>query len=617
MYDEDSDRQSGYNTSIKQLDFDIISGGKVPHKETTSTEDEPNEAVTPLSDRSISTVAADSIINKSAEVSGVSPSTHSDIVVQRVGSVRRTVSTDSRSINQQIELTSVSQEGEPTPESITKQQLPNHIQTVKNSVYNKTPRSQITDPIQLQKKTIERGDTLVTAQLKTLSTDNRSTSKIMSLEQSQTGEQPRQEIEEFDPAYHWSGGNPHGSTKPQCIIHIDDSGAESLPFLQRVLRDSYTELEGGRPRIKAATVHGGSIESTTVHGAIVTLDFTTEPWTVSIEDQQISIDYEGQDLIPDLQSIISTLYGGKLGYFVLNIDEKDLQSRFVEDETQELIRTLLPESEDYASDIGSTELLYRTAAPIRLAEPRDDNPSKFMNIVGRYFCFESTDESRIADIEAIYESRLRSDDWRRIALTQQQDASEDESDEHYLWKAAIAAGIAWQMYEEYTILEDEVSFNEFVETSLLPSGPIQSESPNESSDRLPDLKVATGKTWAWNGIRHYIPATGSGPPKGSEVVLEFETGRAEGAFNFRKIYRTLDKYSEESNVWVYLVVPPRTLFRSESQAKMINQLVERWMSASEHNQHAKLCVPVLGQYGCEGLLSAQSLIAEWFGEKNE
>lgn len=618
MYDEDSDRQNEDDISIDEdLDFDIISGGKDADRKKTGIEDDSNKEITPLSDRLISTVADDSVTTESAKVSGVSLSSYSDISVQHIGTVHRTVSTNNQSVTQQIELASISQEEEATPDSTGERQLPNHIQTIGTSTHSEILRPQVTNSVQLQKKTAGLRDALGTVQLKTLNTDNRSTSENMTLEQSQTGNQPEQEIEEFDPVYHWLGGNPYGSTTPQCIIHIDDNDAESLSFLQRVLRDTYTELEGGRPRTKTARVRGGSIENTTIHGAIVTLDLTTEAWTVSIEDQQISIDGHGQDLIPDLQSIISTLYGGKLGYFVLNIDEEDLQSRFVENETQELIRTLLPASKNYASDVGSSELLHRTAAPIRLAEPRYDDSSEFMKIVKRYFSFESIDESRVADIEAAHESRLRMDDWRRIALTQQQDASEGESDEHYLWKAAMTAGIAWQMYEEYTVLEDEISFNRFVETRLLPSGPIQSEVPDKDADRVPDIKITTDETWAWNGIRHYVPATDSGPPKSSQVVLEFETGRAEGAVNFRKIYHTLDKYNGESDIWIYLIVPPRTLFRSESQAKMIDQLVERWVSSSESDQHAKLCIPVLGQYGCEKLLSAQSLITEWFGDENE
>ncbi|WP_338739408.1 hypothetical protein [Haloplanus salilacus] len=619
MRDEDLDQQEEDDIPVgEDLDFETISGGKPRSlgKDRTSSDSEANEESTRLHDRVIPTVGVESITTKSEKVSGSTLSNHSRVAVDRVGSAHGVVTINSHSVTQQIELNTVSQGDEDASDS-EEQTLPNHIRTVGTTAHVESLRHQVTNPLYLREETATHVETLGTTQLKTLTTDNRSTSNIMTLNQSQTGNRPEQEAEEFDPAYHWTGGNPYGSTIPQCIIHINSSDAESLPFLQRVLRDTYTELEGGRPRTKTATVRAGSIENTTIHGAIVTLDLTTEAWTVSTEDQQIRINHGDRDMIPDLKSIISTLYAGKLGYFVLNIDAEDLQSRFIPDETQELIRTLLPTTEDYDSDQTSNELLQRTAAPIRLASPRQDSSSEFIEVAKRYFSFEHIDHSRIADIEAEHEARLRANDWRRIALTQQQEASEGESDEHYLWKAAMTAGIAWQMYEEYSVLEEEISFNKFVEKHLMSSGPIHSETSDESTDEVPDIEINTGRTWAWNGVRHYLSATNPEPPKNSRVVFEFETGRAEGAFNFRKFYHTLDKYSEESEVWIYLVVPPRTLFRSELRAEMIHQLVERWTSSSESDQRAELCVPVLGQYGCEKLISAQSLLAEWFGDKDE
>lgn len=619
MRDEDSTQQNEDDIPADEdLDFDIISGrnGRTKKGNTTDNDNEPDEGLASLQDRVVSTISVDSITTDSNTVSGTTLPSQLGTAVERVSSVDEVVTVDTHSVVQQAELDTVSrskQGGSDADEEV----LPDHIQTTGTSLATDILHHKVTNSSKPRKETAHHVDSLGTTQLESLTTDNRSTSHTMTLNQSQTSNQPEQEIEEYDPAYQWSGGNPYGSTTPQCIIHIDNNNTESLAFLQRVLRDTYTELEGGRPRTKTATVRVGSIENTTIHGAIVTLDLTTEGWTVSTEDQQIRINHDGQDMIPELRSTVSTLYGGKLGYFVINVDLDDIQSRFISDEKQELVRALLPATENYDSTATSDELLQRTAAPIRLAVPRSETESEFIQIVKRYFSLKNLNQSRIADIEAEHETRLSTSDWRRIALTQQQESSDAESDEHYLWKAAMTAGIAWEMYEEYSVLEEEISFDKFVETQLISSGPIQSESSDEPTDTIPDIELTTSKVWAWNGLRHYLSETNTEPPKDSQVVLEFETGRAEGAFNFRKFYHSLNKYSEKSNVWIYLVIPPRILFRSESRANMINQLITRWESSAQSGQHAELCIPVLGKYGCDRLISAESLITEWFGVTDE
>lgn len=620
MRNKDSTQQNEDDIPTDEdLDFDIISRRKQRKEEsdTTDSDNESNEqCLTPLQDRTVSTITVGSITTESNTVSGTTLSSQLGAAVEHISSIDEVVTVDTHSAVQQAELDTVTKSNQGSSDADEEEVLPNHIQTTGTSLATEILHDKVTNLFKPREETTYHVDSLGTTQLETLTTDNRSTSYNMTLSQSQTGNQPEQEIEEFDPAYQWSGGNPYESTTPQCIIHIDNNDTESLPFLQRVLRDTYTELEGGRPRTKTATVRVGSIENTTIHGAIVTLDLTTKGWTVSTEDQQIRINHDGQDMIPELRSIVSTLYGGKLGYFVINVDLDDIQSRFISDEIQELVRTLLPATDSYDS-ITSNELLQQTAAPIRLAVPRSESESEFMQIVKRYFSLKNIDQSRIADLEAEHEARLRASDWRRIALTQQQESSDGESDEHYLWKAAMTAGIAWEMYEEYSVLEEEISFDKFVETQLIPSDLIQSESSDEPTDTIPDVELTVSKVWAWNGLRHYLSETNTEPPKDSQVILEFETGRAEGAFNFRKFYHSLDKYSERSNVWIYLVIPPRILFRSKSRAYMINQLITRWESCAQSGQHAELCIPILGQYGCDRLISAESLITEWFGDINE
>jgi hypothetical protein len=622
MRDEDADHEIGSDLFDEEhLDFEPITSGRSTSasSDTTSNADSSKEELTELPDRIVPTVAVPATDTDSRSISARVLSKQQNQAKRTIASAVESVIVDTRSISDIAHPETSTESGKDASkrneQQPTEQELPDQIASIGTSTNHVSHTPQLKNPVQLHAQTVEQTNTVGTVRTKTLATDDRSTTEIMTLEQSNTGSQPVEEIDEFDPIYQWSGGNPYGTTTPQCIIHLDRPGEETLPFLKRVLRDTYTELEGGRPRTKSANVQAGRLTPTSVHGAIVTLDLTTPEWTVTMEDSGFAIRQSDRDMIPALQSVISTLYGGKLGYFILNIDVEDIQSRFLSNEKTELIRTLLSVENDSEIDLNSDTLSQQTASPIRIATPRNIEKD-FEQVVKQYFSVDNIDQSRVPDIEAEYEDRLRANDWRRIALTQQHAEGDNESDEHYLSKAAIAAGLAWQMYEEYCVLEEDVSFEQFVQLHLIPSGPIHTESESDSDgEPTPDLRIDTNEVWAWNGTRELLPAPE--PPKGSGVIVEFETGRAEGAFNFRKFYHTIDKYGEEFGGWIYLVVPPRTLFRSESRARMITNLITTWEKSGSDDRHAELCVPVLGQYGCNKLLSATSLINDWYGEEND
>jgi len=625
MRDEDSDRKSGDDLPIDEdVDFDPITGGRSESldDEKSDVSEDSDEAFERLRDKLISTVNAESIQTSSKSVSANVLTEQATSIVQGVGITDSVTTKDTRSVESSARLTSAVQPDQNSTvqnnAKPSRHSVPDHVRTVGTITNYEHDTHQVTNRSQLEESTVEQTDTVGTTRSNTFRSDNRSTTNIMTLDQTNTGDRPEQEIEEFDPAYDWSGGTPYGTTTPQCIIHIDTPDSESLPFLQRVLRDTYTELEGGRPRTKTMSVQAGKLEEATIHGAIVTLDLAAEQWTVSTDNQQIAISHDDREMVSQLQSTISDLYAGKLGYFVININQDDLQSRFLTNENKELINTLLDQPDFNGSHLTSDELLQRSAAPIHLAVPRHQTQPEFKQIIEQYFCFDQINHSRVAAIEASYEARLRANDWRRIALTQQQEGTDGESDEHYLWKAAITAGIAWHMYEEYTVLEEEISFNKFIQTQLIPTGPIQTEVSDESDNSpIPDLQIDTSDVWAWNGFRSFNSPTKLEPPKDSKVIIEFETGRAQGAFDFRKIHHTLEKYDEESDLWVYVVVLPRMLFSSKSRANMINQLVEQWSSSRPSNQQAELCIPVVGEYGCENLHPVESLMSDWFGDNND
>lgn len=487
----------------------------------------------------------------------------------------------------------------------------------------------LTDSIRLREVAPEPTETFGTIRQRALTTEDQSVTTVMTPDSTNTGHRPEPELEDRDPGYNWTGGTPYATTTPQCIVHVDPDGVKSLPFLQRVLRDTYTELEGGQPRTETLTSRAGTLERPRVHGAVVTLDLTTEEWTVDI-DTRVSLTHGNQELLPEVQALVDSLYGGELGFLIINIAADVLVSRISSSPKTRFVAALLDESEA-SVDIDDKETLLSTGAPpVRIAEPRYDTPAVLRRVRAQYFGFdivnsesETVDDlrsSRVAELEAAQEARIRRNDWRRIALTERQDEETgDESDEHYLWKAALANGLAWELREAYVARNEDISFDQFVRQHLVSGGRLDSEA--DISDGTADLCVSVDGEWEGAGVEQFLNWTPLDPSQGTAVALEFETGRAEGAFHFRKLRETLDGYDEpatedgESVGVVCIVVPPRVLFRSESRAWMIYNLVSNWQSDDDARPDAALCVPDLGKYGCRRLIGAERLLSDWFDER--
>jgi hypothetical protein len=500
----------------------------------------------------------------------------------------------------------------------SKRSFPSSVQQIGLGSYQMQSKDSVSDPIRLQERVPNQIEFINHLRQNALTVDDRAITTLMKPNSATTGDRPRLEDEIRDPGYDWYGGTPYSVTTPQCIVHIDSPEIESLPFLQRVLRDTYAELEGGRPRTETLGIRAGSLNHVSIHGSIVTLDLTTDEWTIDVESNGINIDHEHGDPLSDLRDVVDTLYGGKLGYLVLNISEADLKSRFRSNPETAFVATLLnlSESELEPGFRTNSELFSQGHPPIRIAKPRHTTPNDFRELVRQYFALTTTNNDRVAEIEAAQEARVRRNDWPRIALTERQDIDDGESDEHYLWKATLAGGLAWRMKEQYEQRNDDVSFDEFVDEYLLPSGPIVSEAGDEieSNDTVPDLLVplsGTNQLWAWLGTRDFLQMTPLDPNKAEDVVFEFETGRGEGAFNLRKLRETVDKYGDEHDKTLCVVIPPRMLFRSESRARMIEQLVEGYSGTD----NVALCLPELGRSGCKQVVSAETRLDQWFGDE--
>jgi hypothetical protein len=85
------------------------------------------------------------------------------------------------------------------------------------------------------------------------------------------------------------------------------------------------------------------------------------------------------------------------------------------------------------------------------------------------------------------------------------------------------------------------------------------------------------------------------------LVLEFETGRSEGAFGFRKIRESLEKYDDGSIDLVAIVVPPPWLVEiDQASTQTVKQLVIQWNRSTDDVVSA-LFTPTFDSAGCSEL----------------
>jgi hypothetical protein len=357
-----------------------------------------------------------------------------------------------------------------------------------------------------------------------------------------------------------------------------------------------------------------------VQGKIVTLDLTAGEYELTINGEQITIDTgSSSDLIGSLRTVAEGMYGGQLGYLIVNIGEQSLQSGFV-DGRQLLLEALIGGLSDH--ETAGDELLELAGAPVRVVEPRVDSRSALETRAAEYYALDTSKHSRIADIEVQHDRILDREDWPRIALTERQEGSDAESDTHYLWKAALVDGLARKLYTEYKAVHvdsnEDLAFSQFVSTELVNSNTLKTETPPDGSDNeespVPDVHVDTSETWVWNAIREFVPTEVA---KGTDIILEFETGYQEGAFNHRKLRETVNKYNPSKQRWIGVVVPPRLLYASSRRARLTRELVESWPHERSASAEAQLCVPRLDKRSCDELEAASGRIGEWFGDKNE
>jgi hypothetical protein len=427
------------------------------------------------------------------------------------------------------------------------------------------------------------------------------------------------ELEEYDPVFGWGGGSPYGSDRPLFVVNRDPESFSTLEHLQGVLRDIYSELRGGEPGTAPVEFLANEFRAPPVQGKVVTLDLRDGGWKPAIQNGKPTIERSDHDLVPRLREVVETLYSGGLGYFVLNVPDEWGDSYLMEGFHERLVARLAglsdsgrPSEEPAENESRDGERLFEAveSAPVVLATPRVETREGFIRRVAGYYGLDDETQdtfTSVRQVERVIDNVLTQNDWVRVRLTERHG---EESNRHYLWKAAIVDGVCRAVWRADEDGSGERAYRTFVRETLLEEIEaggfgIETEVEMGSSDLenppRADIKIAPGGAsddWTtavrtlFDGEEDEDPRDETAPTE-FPVAIEYETGFSEGAFNFRKVVETLEKYENDDKIeHVAVVIPPRLLYRGQSRARLIESLVDQW---TEHdgNPSATLYVPEL------------------------
>ncbi|WP_159077148.1 hypothetical protein [Halococcoides cellulosivorans] len=423
------------------------------------------------------------------------------------------------------------------------------------------------------------------------------------------------DIEDADPVFGWRGGQPYDSDRPTLILHCADSDDEiqSFSFLQHALRDTFTELQGGEPTVEQVDFVANEVQIPTVSGRIVTLDLTDDEWTASEENGSPTIKRGGVDVVPALRDHGDTLYSGNLGYLVVNVPQEwestYRRRNFVENLIADLADAAPPQDNDNTT--GAFETL--RSAPVTVARPRVTDADRFAERVAQYFGFTNAPAyETISQFDASFTAALRADRWAKVALTERQSYGE-ESSRHYNWKALVAEGLARTLWN--AARDGDQPFETFVRESLINDGPLATEhvlsSGVEDDDSvIADVFLDEDRRLPTDQLDGFLDRQEHEAP----LAIEFETGFSEAAFGYRKLVESVEKYQESQSVeTLFVVVPPRLLYRGERQARHLDRLVQNQEDIFE-TLRVRLCVPCLSESRCIGLQTASDLITRLYDD---
>jgi hypothetical protein len=422
----------------------------------------------------------------------------------------------------------------------------------------------------------------------------------------QAGEATRQ-IE--DPFYSWKSATPYDSGRPSVVLHVspENRRGDSLAFLERRLRDEYTQRRGGDPRAKRVRMVAGKPKIPDVSGAVATFDLTGDEWELDFRSDTVRVERDGRDALEYVEAIVDTGFAGELGYLVVNVPN-DWGDRILDRDVFARIHERIgpsPERDTLrSSDDGPTD-------PPLVTRCRPAGEIEFPVDASAYWFGQRLDADRdggslpatVEGVEDRFDRVLRETDWLSTVLTEEHDG--DESDEHYLLKGAVAASIVRATHDEASSALDEYVFE-----TVLADGKLETEYGDGP-------RVDIHATFD-DPIDSFVPWPDE-VGDSNDLVIEVETGRGEGRTQFRKLWNTVDRLADDeyADAFVCVVIPPRLLTQTREQAEYLCQLMRLWNrridleDSKVEGPRARLAVPVFDESGsCRTLREAETFVEE-------
>ena len=394
-------------------------------------------------------------------------------------------------------------------------------------------------------------------------------------------------------------GTPLSRRRPQVVIHKQPHDEpDSFEYLCRVLRDYYTLIEGGEPTVSAVEFVSNRPRIPPLSNQILRLDMTGNEWDLEAGADRVYTRRENTDILPKLATVSQTQFAGSLGFLVINIPAQAGQSPFATDGISTQVY-------NYLTDTIGNETNQNTTV---IHTSPSSNRASWGAIMSEYLGFEiDAGGLTVKGVEDQYFERVEQPDWHAVALTERQQDNYNESDRHYLYKSAIANSIGWITYNN-TDNQDYDTYRKFL-SEVASNHILTEESPNDGLSGNPEADIFID--WSeWNGytanlLEMFVDDDDTEWDMVDQMAIEFETGRAEGAFEFRKIHETIEKYDQTGVDLVAVVTSPWIVEIDRirrGQHSQIERLVEQKNRVSDE-QEFRTYIPKFDTDGCSGLES--------------
>lgn len=394
-------------------------------------------------------------------------------------------------------------------------------------------------------------------------------------------------------------GTPLSRRRPQVVIHKQPHDEpDSFEYLCRVLRDYYTLIEGGEPTVSAVEFVSNRPRIPSLSNQILRLDMTGNEWDLEAGADRVYTRRENTDILPKLATVSQTQFAGSLGFLVINIPAQAGQSPFATDGISTQVY-------NYLTDTIGNETNQNTTV---IHTSPSSNRASWGAIMSEYLGFEiDAGGLTVKGVEDQYFERVEQPDWHAVALTERQQDNDNESDRHYLYKSAIANSIGWITYNN-TDNQDYDTYRKFL-SEVASNHILTEESPNDGLSGNPEADIFID--WSeWNGytanlLETFVDDDDTEWDMVDQMAIEFETGRAEGAFEFRKIHETIEKYDQTGVDLVAVVTSPWIVEIDRirrGQHSQIERLVEQKNRVSDEQEFITY-IPKFDTDGCSGLES--------------